>query len=74
MKRGKVYNITANDWGGWWSPYGGYWGARGSGGMYQNSSQNISSGNASAEASDSSTLSVGQISVSASVNVSFRIR
>src|SRR3989442_7069147 len=31
VKRGKVYSISANDWGGWWSSLGSYWGG-GSGG------------------------------------------
>jgi len=68
VKRGKVYSINANEWGGWWSS-GSYWGSRESG-MFQNAVQNI--GSAPAE-SDESALSIGQISVSASVNVSFLI-
>jgi uncharacterized protein YggE len=68
VKCGKVYNINANDWGGW-SASGGYWGGRYGGGMYQNAVQNVGG---SVE-TDDSTLSVGQISVSATVNVSFLI-
>ena len=69
VKLGTVYNINANDWGGSWSSYGSYWGGRNGGAMYQNAVQNI--GGVS-EASDG-TLSIGQVSVSASVNVSFLI-
>jgi len=69
VKRGKVYSINANDWGGWWSPGASYWGGRYGGGMFQNVSQNAGG----SPESDVSTLSAGQISVSASVNVSFLI-
>ncbi len=69
VKRGKVYSINANDWGGWWSSSGGYWGGRSGGGMFQNAVQNT--GGASEVVED--TLSIGQISVSSSVNVSFLI-
>jgi uncharacterized protein YggE len=68
VKCGKVYNINANDWGGW-SASGSHWGGRYGGGMYQNAVQNVGG---SVE-TDDSTLSVGQISVSATVNVSFLI-
>lgn len=69
-KCGKVYNINAYDGGGWWSP-GRYWAGRGYNNAFQNAIQNIPS-TQSPESSDS-TLSVGQISVSASVNVAFLI-
>lgn len=61
VRRGKVYNINATEGGGWWS-------AR-SAGMAQNVMQNAGGG------SDDTggTLSVGQISVTATVNVSFLI-
>jgi uncharacterized protein YggE len=70
VKRGKVYTINANDGGGWGGYYGGYWGGRGGGGMFQNAAQSVGGG------SDSTgdTMSVGQISISASVNVSFLIQ
>jgi uncharacterized protein YggE len=68
VKRGKVYNITVNDWGGWSGWSGGYWGGRG-GAMFQNSVQSVGG---APEPTDN-TLSIGQISVSASVNVSFLI-
>jgi uncharacterized protein len=67
VKRGKVYNISANDWGGWTNAAG-WWGGRYGNAMAQNSIQNAGGG-ADAE----STLSLGQITVSASVNVSFLI-
>jgi uncharacterized protein YggE len=66
VKRGKVSSITANEWGGSW--YGNYWGARG-GGQFQNAAQNMGS---SADGAGE-TLSLGQISVSATVNVTFVI-
>ena len=69
VKRGKVYSLNANDWGGWWSPSGSYWGGRYGGGMAQNVVQNLGG---PSEAEDR-TLAIGQISVSASVNVSFLI-
>ena len=68
VKRGRVCNINANDWGGFLSSSGSFW-RRSGGGMTQNSIQNIGG---AAEAAEG-TLSVGQISVSASVNVSFLI-
>lgn len=68
VKRGKVTNVSANDEGGWFENGGGYWGRSYGGGMFQNAMQNA--GGASEE---SGTLSVGQISVSATVNVSFSI-
>ena len=69
VKRGKVYSISANDWGGWWGSSGSYWGGRSGGGMFQNAVQNAGG---PSEVTDG-TLSIGQISVSASVNVSFLI-
>ncbi len=69
VKRGKVHSVNANDWGGWFSSSGGYWGRGYGGGMMQNAVQD-SGGPAE---TDDSTLSAGQISVSATVNVSFVI-
>jgi uncharacterized protein YggE len=69
VKRGKVYSINANEGGGWWSPSGGYWGGRYGGATAQNVIQNAGG---PSEVTDG-TLSIGQISVSASVNVSFLI-
>jgi uncharacterized protein YggE len=64
VKRGKVYNISANEWGGSWNPAGN-WGGK----MMQNVVQNAGGDAGSTETS----LSLGQISVSATVNVSFLI-
>jgi hypothetical protein len=67
LPAGKVYSINENPWSGGW---GSYWGSRGAmGGQQQNAMQ-------SAEPSPDmtgSTLSVGPVSVSATVNVSFLI-
>ena len=71
VKLGKVNTVNENDWGGWnsWSRNGWGGGGGGSGGMFQNVSQNAG-GRSDA---DAETMSVGQISVSASVGVSFLI-
>lgn len=70
VKIGKVSNINANDyWGGGWSGSSGYWGGRSGGGGSQNSSQNQGG---AVEKTDG-TLSIGQVSISASVNVTFAI-
>jgi uncharacterized protein YggE len=61
VKRGKVYSINATEGGGWWSSR--------SAGMSQNVAQNAGGGSAESEG----TLSIGQISVMATVNVSFLI-
>lgn len=68
VKRGKVYSINVNDSGGWWGSGNGYWSGSFGGGMYQNAVQD-----AGGAYDESRTLSVGQISVSATVNVSFLI-
>ena len=68
VKRGKVHHIDASEGGGWWSSSA-YWGERYGSAMYQNAVQNVGG---TAETTDD-TLSIGQISVSASVNVSFLI-
>lgn len=68
VKRGKVCNISTNDWSGWVG-YASNWGGYGANVM-QNSVQSF---NNVQEAAPSSTLSIGQISVTASVNVSFLI-
>jgi uncharacterized protein YggE len=66
VKRGKVYSINATEGGGWSAS--GYWGGR-SAGMAQNVVQNAGGG----PEDTGGTLSVGQITVSATVNVSFLI-
>jgi uncharacterized protein len=67
VKRGKVYSVNANDWGGWATPS--YWGGRYGNQLMQN---NVQSTNGEVEATE--TLSLGQINVSGSVNVSFLIQ
>jgi hypothetical protein len=67
VKRGKVFSISANEWGGSWSPSSSYWG----GSRFQ--SQNVTQNSGGESTSENGTLSLGQISVSASVNVSFLI-
>lgn len=67
VRRGKVYSISENYWGGSWNWSGSYWRSRGGGGMSQNVSQ--SAGGSTAEGA----MAVGQISISAVVNVTFVI-
>jgi len=69
VKVGQVYNINASESGGWWNFGGSYWGGRYGGGMAQNVVQNAGGPSESGDG----TLSIGQITVSASVNVSFLI-
>jgi len=68
-KVGKVQRISENTWGGSWSWSGGHWGSRNYGGYAQNVSQNAGG----AAPSEDGSLSVGQISVSATVHVTFMI-
>jgi hypothetical protein len=72
---GKPYHITVEDAGGWtsWSRGGGG-GYRGGGLMTFNSFQNASVNAGSVAGADGASFAVGQISVSASVNVSFLIQ
>jgi uncharacterized protein len=73
VKRGKVCSINVNDWSGGWGGYGNSWGQRwGNNWPAQNAVQNLGdiAGNADTAGQ---TFSVGQISVSATVNVSFLI-
>lgn len=69
VKRGKVRSVNASDLGGWFSSSGGYWGRRYGGAMFQNAVQEAGPSGDSEE----NGLSVGQISVSATVNVAFVI-
>jgi uncharacterized protein YggE len=69
VKRGRVHNVNANEWGGWFSSSGGYWGRGYGGAMMQNAVQEAGP----SDESDANGLSVGQISISATVNVSFVI-
>lgn len=68
LSLGRVVNLNASDFGGWYGAQQGFW-SRGGGGMVQNSVQNAGG----PSDGDGDTLSMGQISVSASVNVSFEL-
>lgn len=65
----KVYAINASDFGGYWTGRTSWGGSR-NGGMTQNVSQNLGG----VENPEDGALSIGQISVSATVNVSFLIK
>ena len=72
IKRGKPLNINASESGGSFNPYyGGYWYGRGAG-MASNAQVTIQDSDNPSD-STTGTLSLGQISVSATVNVSFAI-
>ena len=71
VHRGKVISINENYWGGWWSGSGSGWGSQG-GMQYQNAVQNSMQSGSGGE-SEEGSLSVGQISVAATVNASFAI-
>jgi uncharacterized protein YggE len=74
VKRGKVYNINVNDWSGGWGGYGGRWGAQWGGFNGQNNIQNLGAlSDMTGADTTAETFSVGEISVSATVNVSFLI-
>jgi hypothetical protein len=75
VKRGKVSSINVNDWSGGWGGYQNRWGTQWGGFNGQaNNVQNLGelSGAANADTA-AETFSVGEISVSATVNVSFLI-
>jgi uncharacterized protein len=74
VKIGKPYSVTVNDWGGnyGWSPNG--WGYGGGGGGGANAYQNVSQNGGGGSDEGGSTFAAGQISISASVNVSFLIQ
>jgi hypothetical protein len=62
-----------NDWSGGWGGYGNRWGAHwGINGQFQNRVQNLGDVAGSPDTA-AETFSVGEISVSATVNVSFLI-
>jgi hypothetical protein len=75
VKVGKPYNITVNDWDGWsgWSQQNalGFGGGGGAGSALQNSSQDAGGGGGG---ETGPTFAVGQISISATVNVIFLLR
>ena len=74
VKRGKVSNINVNDWNGGWNSYGARWGAQGGGFNGQINVQNLGALSDAAGADTAAeTFSAGEISVSATVNVSFLI-
>ena len=75
VKRGKVYNINVNDWSGGWGGYQNRWGAQWGGFNGQvNNVQNLGDFSGAASADNAAeTFSVGEVSVSATVNVSFLI-
>jgi len=73
VKCGKPCSVNANEWGGWWNWQQNGWGNQGFN-SYQNAVQNAAQSNGGSPDSAAETLSIGQISVSASVNVSFLIR
>jgi len=72
VKRGKPLSISANEYNGYWNWYGNRWGWQNNQMMNasQNAVQNFGGGSDSA----GETMSIGQISVSATVNVSFAIQ
>ena len=74
VKRGKVSNITVNDWSGGWGGYQNRWGAQwGVNGQIQNIQNPGVLSDAAGADTAAETFSVGEISVSATVNVSFLI-
>ncbi len=74
VKRGKVSNISVNDWSGGWGGYGGRWGAQWGFNGQVNNVQNLGTLSDVAGADTAAeTFSAGEISVSATVNVSFLI-
>jgi uncharacterized protein YggE len=74
VKCGKPSNISANEWGGWSGSSRTHWGGREDGYGFNNASQNVVQNEGGPSDSVGDTLSVGQISVSASVNVTFIIQ
>jgi uncharacterized protein YggE len=74
VKCGKPVSISAQEYGGYFGWPGNRWGPRNYGGL-MNASQNIvQNNNGGSSDSAGETMSIGQISVSASVNVSFLIQ
>lgn len=74
VKCGKPLSINAQEYGGYYSWPGFGWGGRGFGyNNYMNSVQNVAQGPGGDSGGTGETVSIGQISVSATVNVSFSI-
>jgi uncharacterized protein YggE len=74
VKCGKPVSINAQDYGGYYYRPGGAWGWRNNGMFGMNSVQNVMQNNGGGSESPGETLSLGQINVSATVNVSFLIQ
>ena len=76
VKRGKVSSINVNDWSGGWGGYQNRWGTQWGGFNGQvNSIQNLGAlSDVAGVDTTAETFSVGEISVSATVNVSFLIK
>jgi uncharacterized protein YggE len=72
VKRGKPLHINASESGGSWNPYG-YMGSQGYGANVSNSQVMIQNSDSPSD-SPGGTLSLGQVKVSATVNVSFAIQ
>jgi len=72
VRRGKVISIDENYWGGWWGGSASWWGSQG-GMQYQNMLQNSMQSGGAGQSEEEASLSVGQISVAATVNVTFAI-
>jgi len=72
VKCGKPVSINAQEYGGYFGWPGNRWGGHG-GGMYMNGVQNAVQNNGGGSDFPGETMSLGQISVSATVNVSFLI-
>lgn len=73
VKCGKPASINAQDFGGDFSWYGSGWGPMRNAGFFANSVQNVTQGDGQNPGSEAGTMALGQISVSATVNVSFGI-
>jgi uncharacterized protein len=75
VKCGKPLSINAQEFGGYYNWPGNRWGWRNNGmSSYMNSSQNVIQNNDGGPDAAGETVSIGQISVSATVNVSFSIQ
>jgi uncharacterized protein YggE len=72
VKRGKPIRIDAQENGGYYGWPGGRWGGRG-GYMNMNATQNVTQNNGGDSDFAGETMSLGQISVSATVNIAFVI-
>jgi len=71
VKRGRPININANESGGFWNPYSSWWGGQGYG--FASNAQVVVQNANGASDENGDTIALGQIKVSATVNVSFAI-